>query len=123
MIFLVPWEAPRERDETEDEEPLGLPAAPLADAADDLGRDSMHLKKSTQRTSGKKRNKKTQETCRNHKLHQKGTQVRFWFPARIPAPHDLPWNWLLENVNIKKSTEGSSVENFEKPHFYRYFHS
>ena len=31
-------------------------------------------------------------------LHQKGTQVRFWFPARIPASHDLPWNWLLENV-------------------------
>ena len=36
-------------------------------------------------------------------LHQKRTQVRFWFPARIPAPYEPPWSELSENIKI---TEG-----------------
>ena len=34
--------------------------------------------------------------------HQKGTQVRFGLPARIPAPYELPWSGLSENIKIKK---------------------
>ena len=34
--------------------------------------------------------------------HQKGTQVRFWLPARIPAPYEPPWSWLSENITMKK---------------------
>ena len=47
-------------------------------------------------------------------LHQKGTQVRFLFPARIPAPHDLPWNGLSENVKIKKIYRGVLSRKFWK---------
>ena len=39
-------------------------------------------------------------------LHQKRMQVRFWFPAGIPAPYEFPRSGLSENIKIKKSTEG-----------------
>ena len=28
-------------------------------------------------------------------------QVRFWFPARIPAAYELPWYTLSKNVKKK----------------------
>ena len=34
--------------------------------------------------------------------HQKGTQVKFWLPARIPAAYEPPWCRLSENKKIKK---------------------
>ena len=37
--------------------------------------------------------------------HQKGTQVRFGLPARIPAPYELPWSGLSERGRIFGSTE------------------
>ena len=38
--------------------------------------------------------------------HQKGPQVRFWFPAKIPPPYEPPWSRLSENTKIKKIYEG-----------------
>ena len=36
--------------------------------------------------------------------HQKGTQVKFWLPARIPAAYEPPWCRKIKKS--KKSTEG-----------------
>ena len=49
---------------------------------------------------------------------QKVQQVLLWFPATIPAPHELPGSGLSENIKIKKIYRGTLTSEFSKTSFY-----
>ena len=54
--------------------------------------------------------------------HQKCPQVQFWFPARMPAPYELPWYGLSKNVKIKKNLRrGPQQKIFKKQIFFKIF--
>ena len=55
--------------------------------------------------------------------HQKGPQVRFWFPARITAPYEREWSVLSENIKRKKIYGGVLSRKCSKTTFFQQFHS
>ena len=51
-------------------------------------------------------------------LFQKGTQVRFWIQATIPAPNDPPGSRLSENVKFEILQVGTLTSDFWKTRFF-----